>query len=252
MYWMSGTCMPSRNAVSVVQPNERKPPTSAAESAGRIRAGTAVGSTLELIEATKMPSSPVMHVESTQLMPARRSGEKPSTTAPLSFSAAARVARPKRVNRNSADSATVNAITSTATNSCSWVISSTQRSTRCFDTNVNGLTVRGVVAKRRMTIACSRSSSPTDATTLASCGAWRSGRKISRWMTRPSATQNSSDTASAAQNPIAAPNEIAVGQSGRSKSSLAWNQCTTPSTGASGLGNGGTKRSPSVRSPVYT
>ena len=69
--------MPSTNAASVVRPNDVKLPTSAAVSAGTISAGSTIGSIVELTDATKMPSSPVITVDSTQLVPARKSGEKP-------------------------------------------------------------------------------------------------------------------------------------------------------------------------------
>ena len=114
--------MPSTNAASVVRPNDVKLPTSAAVSAGTISAGSTIGSIVELTDATKMPSIPVITVDSTQLVPARKSGEKPRTTAPFSFSAAARVARPKRVFWNRNHSTNANTITSIATNSCAWLI----------------------------------------------------------------------------------------------------------------------------------
>ena len=67
-----------------------------------ISAGSTPGSTERWIVAAKMPSSPVIRVEITQLAPASSSGEKPSSTAPFSFSEAALVARPKRVRWNTA------------------------------------------------------------------------------------------------------------------------------------------------------
>jgi hypothetical protein len=114
-------------------------------SAGTISAGRTRGSMFELIDATKIPSRPVMLVARTQLAAASRSGEKPSTTAPRSFSAAALVARPNRVRWNSSHSATVKAMTSTATNSCSSVIERMPRSTWSLSTNGNGLTALGVI-----------------------------------------------------------------------------------------------------------
>ena len=85
-------------------------------------AGMTLGSTVFNTVAAKIPSRPVMRVESTQLAPAKNSGEKPSTTAPFSFSEAARVARPKRVSWNSAYSAAVSTITSTVMAICSDVM----------------------------------------------------------------------------------------------------------------------------------
>ncbi len=63
--------------------------------------GTLIGSSV-VIGLTMMPKRPTITVASTQLAPARKSGENPRTMAPFSFSAAARVASPKRVKRNRA------------------------------------------------------------------------------------------------------------------------------------------------------
>ena len=113
-YLTRPNCMPSANAATAVRPNEVKLPTSAAVSAGTMSAGSTAGSIDFWMVAAKMPSRPVMSVEMTQLAPARNSGEKPSTTAPFSFSLAARVARPKRVIWNTTHSSTVKMTTSTA------------------------------------------------------------------------------------------------------------------------------------------
>ena len=126
---MSGFCMPRRKAAAMVRPNDENPPTRAAVRAGTTSAGRIRGSMFELIEATKMPSRPVIVVASTQLIAASRSGEKPSTTAPRSFSAAARVASPKRVRWNTSRSTTAKATTSSATKSCSSVSDTMPRST---------------------------------------------------------------------------------------------------------------------------
>ena len=70
-----------------------------------------IGSIDWLMGAAKIPKQPASTVEATQFTPARKSGEYPSTSAPFSFSDAARVARPNRVNRNSAHSPMVTAMT---------------------------------------------------------------------------------------------------------------------------------------------
>ena len=87
-------------------------------------------------------------------------------------------------------------------------------------TRGSGFTARGVNANRRMTIAWSTSSRPTEATTLASTGASRSGRKISQWISSPRTTLNTNDSASAGQNGIGPPSEIVLGTSGRSRVSF--------------------------------
>ena len=79
-------------------PNEVKPPVSAAASAGTMSKVSSVGSS-GMMPRTRMPMSPASMLPSTQFSPASRSVGIPSSTAPFSFPAAARVARPNRVNR---------------------------------------------------------------------------------------------------------------------------------------------------------
>jgi hypothetical protein len=86
---------------ATVRPKELKLANNAAPRAGTMRSGNVIVSRLVIGEA-RMPSRPAITVERTQLAPARKSGEKPNTIAPFSFSAAARVARPKRVYLNTA------------------------------------------------------------------------------------------------------------------------------------------------------
>ena len=116
---MTGLAIEMRNAASAVIQNDDRLPTSTALSAGITSSVIVTGSTLESADAATMPNSAASIVDSTQLLPARKSGENPSTTAPFSFSAAARVARPKRANRNSAHNAAVTISTRITTNSCS-------------------------------------------------------------------------------------------------------------------------------------
>ena len=87
-----------------------------------------------------------------------------------------------------------------------------------------------------------------EATTLASGGALRSGRKMRKWRMRPSRMAKISEISIAGQNCMLGPKLMRVGQSGRSNVSVSWNQWTTPSMGANGLGSGGRNRSPSLRS----
>ena len=104
---MSAWVIAIPNAAATVIPNEVRPPTSATLSAGTISNVIVTGSTDFWLPATRMPSRPEITVDSTQLVPARKSGENPSSIAPFSFSAAARVAMPNRVKRNRAHSASV-------------------------------------------------------------------------------------------------------------------------------------------------
>ena len=116
---MTGLAIEIRNAASAVIQNDDRLPTSTALSAGITSSVIVTGSTLESADAATMPNSAASIVDSTQLLPARKSGENPSTTAPFSFSAAARVASPNRAKRNSAHSAAVTISTRITTNNCS-------------------------------------------------------------------------------------------------------------------------------------
>ena len=78
--------------------NDWKRATSTAASAGTMYSVYAVGSTVE-IGAIRMPAAPARMVARIQLPPEVRSADRPITDAPVSFSATARVARPKRVKR---------------------------------------------------------------------------------------------------------------------------------------------------------
>ncbi len=118
---MTGLAIEMRNAARAVMPNDERLPTSTALSAGITSSVIVTGSTLESADAATIPNIAASIVDSTQLVPANMSGEKPSTTAPFSFSDAARVARPKRANRNNAHSAAVTMSTRITTKSCSRV-----------------------------------------------------------------------------------------------------------------------------------
>ena len=114
-----------------------------------------------------------------------------------------------------------------------------------------GWTDRACEVKRSTTIACSTSSSPTEATVLASGGAARNGRKTSRWIRIPSADATTRLITNADAKVWGAPSEILVGRSGRSTPD-APSACATPSTTASGFGSGGRNRSPLRRSSLKT
>ena len=98
-------------AAAVVTQKELNLPRSAAARAGTMSSVTVNGSMKLLTEAARMPKAPVKTVDRTQFVPASRSGENPMSIAPFSFSAAARVASPKRMKRNTAHSAPVTART---------------------------------------------------------------------------------------------------------------------------------------------
>lgn len=100
--------MPIARPAETAGPMALKLPTSAAASAGTMNRVYETGMS-GTIGAIRMPDSPAIIVDSAQLAYAMRSGDRPVTSAPVSVSAAARVARPNRVSRNAAISATVSA-----------------------------------------------------------------------------------------------------------------------------------------------
>ena len=79
---------------------------SAAASAGTTWSGSDVGSSC-VIEAARTPRPPAMSVASSVFASASWFGERPSSIAPTSFSEAARVARPKRLNRKRSERTSV-------------------------------------------------------------------------------------------------------------------------------------------------
>ena len=93
------------SAAATVTPILVKLPTSAAASAATMNSAYASGMS-GTMGAISTPPTPAITVLSAQFTSAMRCGDRPVTNAPFSDSAAARVARPKRVNRNQSVSAT--------------------------------------------------------------------------------------------------------------------------------------------------
>src|SRR5512144_2731939 len=81
-------------------------------------------------------------------------------------------------------------------------------------TNVSGGTCFGVVAKRRMIVACKNTNTPTDAMTFASGGDVRSGRNTKKCRMSPSKMHKPSEMSSAGQKLIESPNESSTGMVG--------------------------------------
>ena len=151
--------------------------------------------------ATRAPISDV----STKLAPAKNVGEYPNSTAPFSFSAAARVTRPIRVYRDAAHTAAATAMTTTASHNPS-------RGTVSPSAMVTGS--RGRIAPTRMleSPANRRSISemntitkPMLATTLARAGARNSGRNTSRYTAPARITAVSNANSIAQRNPTSPP-----------------------------------------------
>ena len=130
-------------------PKDEKFANSAAPNAGTINSGMVKVSRFVIGEA-RIPSNPAITVDKTQLAPARKSGENPRTMAPFSFSAAARVANPKRLNLNKAHSPTAMRTTTATRNS--WFFGNAPRSPgRSILPSGNGrrIPVLGISPKRR-------------------------------------------------------------------------------------------------------
>ncbi len=90
--------MPRARAAATVAPNDSSRPTRAAARAGTTSRVVVTGSS-PVMGATRIPPRPARTLASTQLTAARRSGDQPSRATPVVSSAAARLARPKRVKR---------------------------------------------------------------------------------------------------------------------------------------------------------
>ena len=86
------------SATAAVMPNELKRPTSAAASAGRMSSVSGEMSSV-VSGAIITPANAASMQPSAQFAAPIRSGERPSSDAPRSLSATARVAMPNVVNR---------------------------------------------------------------------------------------------------------------------------------------------------------
>ena len=93
--------MPMARPAAVVMANDSRPPSSAAASAGTTSSVVVVGWS-PAIGSMRMTATPASTEATAQLTAPSRSGEMPSSSAPFSLPAAARVARPNRVKRNTA------------------------------------------------------------------------------------------------------------------------------------------------------
>ena len=93
---------PKNRAARTTTGNDRKRPTRAAASAGTMSSVICSGVMVVWIEASSRPNAAASIVETIQLIAARRFGLYPRMSAPRSFSAAALVATPNRVNLKTA------------------------------------------------------------------------------------------------------------------------------------------------------
>jgi hypothetical protein len=152
-----------------------------------------------------------MTVLSAQLTSAMRCGERPVTKAPFSDSAAARVARPKRVNRNHSVS-TIDTTMMTAVNQ------SRSPGTRLPSMSYTWYGKIGVTETTDEPIPVASSApittmTPTEATAFAAAGAARSGRKISTYSSAPSTPAMTIEIPNEGQNPSGPVPMLGVGLS---------------------------------------
>ena len=168
--------------------NDVKRANSAAVSAGTTWSGSDVESSC-VIEAASTPSPPATTVASTVFASASWFGERPSSIAPTSFSEAARVASPKRLSRNRSES------TSVAGEDDRRQDEPVDRNDRAEHLTVPRGSTGGcglvAIPNASETPACATSRTPSEAASLASGEAVRSGRNATNSITTPSTTRNS-------------------------------------------------------------
>jgi hypothetical protein len=181
-YWMSEAMIPSAIPATQAIPNEVKRARRAAASAGTICSGR-VSVSSWVIDAARIPTPPAITDASSVFSIDSRLGERPPSIAATSFSDAARVARPKRVNRYSAARAMASTITIPVRMKRSTGITALSTLTVLW-----GRTVGSgcwVVPKASSIEAWRTSRTPSEETSLASGAAVRSGRKATTSVSAP-------------------------------------------------------------------
>ncbi len=172
--------IPIASPAMVVAANPFSPPSSAAAKAGTTNRLVSIGSSLLDIPAIAITASPASTDAIAQFRYPSRSGDKPVRTAPFSCSAAARVARPKRVNRNTSARPTATAIAIPASTKLAvgivelprWTTPSGSKEVSC-----NAAAPPPSAVTRNCMTDCRYRNTPNDATMRASGGAARRGRK---------------------------------------------------------------------------
>ncbi len=149
---------------------------------------------------------------SIQLASATRSGDTPLTNAPVWDSAAARVTKPNRVNRNPPANTTANPTTVTARKNRS--ASSVTDPSSHRSAGKIAATLTGLVPCRIANTPCRTTSTPSDATALANGGASRNGRNTNTYRRPPSAAPTINEIATAGANPISPPTSMVLGSPG--------------------------------------
>src|SRR5688572_22695735 len=173
---------PNASPAPTANPTDESCPSSAAANAGTTNNAKPAGSSV-VAAAARIATAPPIADPAIQLAAARRGGEYPSSSAERSSSAAARNAVPLRVKRSTAQTTAASATTITVR----WMRSTgnTRSPSGTVPDGSTGCTERGVEPKRIETSACRVTSSPSEATTLASAGARRSGWNTSTCASAP-------------------------------------------------------------------
>ena len=169
--------MPSPKAAAVVMAKEEKPPINAAASAGTISKVNVTGSAVTIGPAST-PAPPASAPASAQLTAATRSGFHPVNASATSSSAAARLARPNRLNRYSAQAPAVATTTMPASHNRS-LGRTTLPKCRGVDGRTRG-TDTASAPYCNVTIACSATMTPTDARSRDNGGVARNGRNTAK------------------------------------------------------------------------
>ena len=165
-------------------PNDVKPPSNAAPSAGTMSRGTLIGSSV-VIGLTMMPKRPTITVASTQFAPARKSGEKPEDDGPLLVLRRGARRQPEAGEaEQGVQQRRASAITSAARISWFWGMTMSPKRLRALSSRILCGSC-GVPPKRSWMMAWKTMNRPTEATTLASGGAKRSGRKTRKCRSSP-------------------------------------------------------------------
>jgi hypothetical protein len=188
--------MPSPAAQAI--PNEVKRANSAAASAGTICSGSVTESSCTS-EAASTPTVPATRHDSRVLTMESWLGDSPASTAAPSFSEAARVARPNRLQRYSAHSATAKPTTTPVRmNRSTGTVTLPSFTVAAGRMAGAGL---AAVPKPSSMAACASSSTPSEAASLASGDAARSGRKAPSSISTPTSSTTTSVTTSAGTVP---------------------------------------------------
>jgi hypothetical protein len=194
--------MPTANPAAQAIEGELNPANSAAASAGTTN-NTSVIESAWASGAATIPIAPAKADASTVLASESWPGERPTSMPKTSFSDAARVAKPSRVNRNKAASASAITTTIPAIQNRLAGIDLPNTSTMSF-VKMLGIGCDADPNQSNI-VAWSTSRIPSEATNLASGDDVRNGRKTSNSLRMPSSTDTRIVTTTAGTVPSVTP-----------------------------------------------